>query len=211
MKLAVAIVLPFIALAAGWSVSAVASSPSLASTTTTTSTGPTAVAFPPPTGGVPADWTQLEDDTDTIRISVPPAWTAVDLAVRHNADGTPLPWISATTDAAVFFPPEGTADTFGVPGVLFRAAPFVADTAQPLAASTFHNVCTAGPVQTYDDGVFVGHIQSFERCGGTGSRVVRVIANPAAQTFTADLLIQLTGLPDDAATLNGLLLSFLGA
>ena len=56
--------------------------------------------------------------------------------------------------------------------------------------------------------MFVGHIQRFNACRGTTSSVVRVVANPANQAFTADLLIQLTGQPDDAATLNGLLLSF---
>jgi hypothetical protein len=165
--------------------------------------------FPPPTGGVPLDWTPLEDETRTIRIAVPATWTAVDVAARQNGDGTPLPWISATTDAATFFPAAGATDTFGVPGVLYRATPFDPDTAAPLAASTFHSVCTAGPLQRYDDGVFAGHLQSFDSCGGTTSRVVRVIANPADQAFTADLLVQLTGQPDDAATLNGLLLSFL--
>ena len=57
-------------------------------------------------------------------------------------------------------------------------------------------------------GVFVGHIQTFTACNGTASSIVRVSANPADQAFTADLLIQLTGQPDDTETLNGLLLSF---
>jgi hypothetical protein len=119
-----------------------------------------------------------------------------------------MPWISATTDEALFFPPQGSPDTFAVPGVLYQAFPFDPDTAARLATSSFHNVCTAGPVETYDDGVFVGHIQTFRACNGSASSIVRVMANPADQAFTADLLVQLTGLPDDAATLNGLLLSF---
>jgi hypothetical protein len=172
------------------------------------STSAAAGAFPPPTGEIPADWTQLVDDTQTIAISVPSAWTATDLVPAQNEDGSPQPWISATTDQDLFFPSAGQEDTFGVPGVIFRAYPFDADTTQRLATSSMHDVCTAGPLETYDDGVFVGHIQTFTACNGTASSIVRVSANPADQAFTADLLIQLTGQADDAATLNGLLLSF---
>jgi hypothetical protein len=183
-----------------------------ASTVTTAATPTTATAtgsaFPPPTGEIPADWTRLVDDTQTIAIAVPSTWTAIDPAPGNNEDGTPLPWISATTDQALFFPAAGTADTFSVPGVIYRAFPYDADTAGRLETSDLHEICAADPVQTYDDGFFVGHIQSFNGCGGTASRVVRVSANPADGSFTADLLIQLTGQPDDAATLNGLLLSF---
>jgi hypothetical protein len=168
-------------------------------------------AFPQPTGTVPADWTPLVDDTQTISISVPSAWTATDLAPAVNDDGSPQPWISATTDQELFFPAPGTPDTFSVPGVIYRAFPYRADTAEPLTSSSMNAVCTAGPLQTYDDGVFVGHIQEFTACGGTASRIVRVIANPGDQSFTADVLIQLTGQPDDAETLNGLLLSFVQA
>ena len=120
----------------------------------------------------------------------------------QNEDGTPQPWISATTDQDLFFPPAGQEDTFGVPGVIFRAYPFDADTTQRLATSSMHHVCTAGPLETYDDGVFVGHIQTFTACNGT-HRASCASANPADQAFTADLLIQLTGQADDAATLTG--------
>jgi hypothetical protein len=92
--------------------------------------------------------------------------------------------------------------------VIYRAMPYAADTAARLAASPYNDQCTAQPMQSYDDGVFAGHIQSFESCGGTSTRIVQVAASPADGSFTASLLIQLTGLPDDDATLNGLLLSF---
>jgi hypothetical protein len=179
--------------------------PTSATVAAPTTTTAAAAAFPPPTGEVPSDWTPLEDESHAIVISVPSTWTATRLA--SPTDPT-VPWISATTDEAMFFPPEGTADTFAVAGVVYQAYPFDPDTAARLEASSFHDVCTAGPLQAYDDGVFVGHIQRFTACNGTASSIVRVAASPADQAFTADLLIQLTGQPDDAVTLNGLLLSF---
>ena len=139
---------------------------------------------------------------------MPPSWTDVDVSAGTNDNGTAQPWISASTDLDVFFPPEGTEDTFSVPGVDYAALPFTTDTAAMLASSSSHDVCTAEPVQAYDDGVFAGHIQFFDGCGGTSSRAVEIYANPADGAFTAAVFIQLTGQPDDDATLNGLLLSF---
>jgi hypothetical protein len=165
-------------------------------------------AFPGPSGAIPAGWTTLVDDTQTLQIDVPSAWSAIDLTPSHADDGSAQPEISATTDASVFFGSADTAGIFTVPGVQFRALPYEADTTARLATSSFHDACVAAPLQTYDDGVFVGHIQSFDACGGTSTRNVVVVASPAGGAFTALLDIQLTGQPDDATTLNGLLLSF---
>jgi hypothetical protein len=165
-------------------------------------------AFPAPSGEIPAGWTRLVDDTQTLQIDVPSTWTATNLAPWYADDGRAQPAISATTDESLFFGPEGTADTFTVPGVQLQALPYDSDTTARLATSSFHDACVAAPLQTYDDGVFVGHIQSFDACGGTATRNVVVVASPAHGAFTAILDIQLTGQPDDATTLNGLLLSF---
>jgi hypothetical protein len=76
-----------------------------------------------------------------------------------------------------------------------------------MLAASDHGFCIAEPVQTFTDATFIGHIQAFNGCGGTASRIVQVAADPSDNSFTAVVLVQLTGLPDDAATLNGVLLS----
>jgi hypothetical protein len=177
--------------------------------TTSAATGATGGAFPPPSGDVPADWTPLIDLTETITIAVPGTWTATNIAPEgQNDDGTPQPRIWATPDQNLFFPPEGTEDTFSTPGVIYRAHPHEAMTPELLERSVWHDLCTAGPVQSYDDGAFVGYIQSFDSCGGTSSRIVQINANPRTESFSAELIVQLTGAADDAATLDGLLSSF---
>jgi hypothetical protein len=168
----------------------------------------TQAAFPPPSGEVPVDWSSLVDDTGTIAIRVPSTWTDVDLFPLLGDDGTSQPTISATTDAVQFYPPDGAENTFSVPGAVYWAETYRADTAARLADSVYHDQCTADPVQTFDDGLFAGHIQFFDNCGGSASRIVRVAANPADAAFTLNLEVQLTGQPDDAATLDGLLSSF---
>ena len=66
-------------------------------------------------------------------------------------------------------------------------------------------------MQPYDDGAFVGYIRSYERCGGTATRMVDVFANPVEGVdFTAYLSVQLTGAADDTATLEDCLVVQLG-
>jgi hypothetical protein len=194
-KLVLPIVVAVAVLAIGWQSTSAAAAP----------------VEPPPLHSpaeVPADWTTLVDDTNALQIAVPSNWTAVDVAPWHNDDGTSQPAISATTDQ------DGTsfADSLGswsVAGAQYQVVAYATDTASRLdSLRTFHDVCTAGPVQSYDDGVFAGHIQSFTECGGTATRNVVVVANPVDQAFTAVLRVQLTGQPDDERTLNGVLISF---
>ena len=201
------------ALAMGVPVAMLAAAGQSAAATTTTPTTTVAAttpveAYPGPTGEVPAGWSPLVDDTGAIALFVPPGWTQSDTVPAQNADGTPRPWISATTDETLFFPAEGTGDTFSAPGVIFSAAPYDADTAAVLASSVYNDTGTPGPIQSYNDGKFVGHIQAFTGVGGTATTIYQVAANPADAAFTANVLIQLTGQPDDAAILNGLLVAF---
>ncbi len=169
---------------------------------------PPSAAFPRPSGEVPDDWPALIDSTGALGLSVPRTWTATDVSRGVNDDGSPQPVISATTDFASFVPPMGAEDTYSVPGVIFYAVPMEAITPARLETSAFKEDCTAGPIQTYDDGAYVGYIRSFNSCGGTHSRVVELVANPRIGSVTVVLLVQLTGEPDDEATLDGLLSAF---
>jgi hypothetical protein len=165
-------------------------------------------AFPAPSGEVPSDWTELIDETGTFGISVPSAWAATDVSPAADDKGLPQPMISATTDEALFLPPAGTADAYSVPGLIYYAVPMQPITPERLEASAFAEECTAGPIESYDDGAYVGYVRSFDACGGTASRIVELVANPRLGSVTVVLLVQLTGRPDDAATLDGLLSGF---
>ena len=157
---------------------------------------------------VPADWTTVVDETQTMQIAVPSSWTAIDRAPWHNQDGTSRPAISATTDAAGTSFAASLA-SWDVAGAQLQFVAFQADTAATFdSLLTLQALCTAGSVESYHDGAFAGHVQSFTGCGGTATRNVVVIANPADGAFTAVLRVQLIGEPDDEATLNGLLISF---
>ena len=53
-----------------------------------------------------------------------------------------------------------------------------------------------------------GFIQELTSCGGTGTRIVSIVANPADNSITVLLVLQLTGAADDAAIYDGVLSSF---
>jgi hypothetical protein len=165
---------------------------------------PTVPAVPSDLPTVPADWVTVIDDSQTIHIAVPPTWTAVSTVA--STDG--YPWISATTDEELFF--ASGAEQYSVPGVIYMATPFSADTEAVNAqfAGSLSDNCTDGGSQPYDDGLFVGNIHTWTQCGGSTTTIYQIAANPADSAFTAMLLIQLTGQPDDAATLTALQLSF---
>ena len=74
-----------VAAGAGPTTSTLPTSSTVAAPTTTTDA---AGVFPPPTGEVPAGWTDLIDDTATIRISVPSTWTATRLVSPSDADSS---------------------------------------------------------------------------------------------------------------------------
>jgi hypothetical protein len=157
----------------------------------------------PPSDEIPADWIPIMDDTRQISIAVPPAWTDIDTV----PDGSGQPWISATTDSFLFFPPEGTAETYSVPGTLYRAFPVVSDPAEWLETSLYHDRCVSDPIQDFRNDVFVGYVQQFSQCGGTASTITQVAATRVDNAFTVFLHVQLVGEPDDPETLNFLLQS----
>jgi hypothetical protein len=173
-----------------------------------TTTAPSTAPYPPPSGTVPAGWPILVDDTQTIAVAVPPAWTEVDTVAAQNDDGTPRPWIAASGDLADFLGTDGT-DTYGVPGMIYAALP-PTDPAGLLSRSVYHQVCAPGVVQTFANFTFTGVIQSFDACGGTPTRVVQAAGLPADGSFTGVVLVQLVGdpTPDDAIVLDGILGSF---
>jgi hypothetical protein len=172
-------------------VSSVAASPS------STSKGAIGAPFPSPSGDVPADWSPLVDLTGTITISVPSTWTDLTLAEFDP----PRPVIQAASDQYQY-------SVFAAPGVVYRAYPRERPALERLKTSIWLDDCTHGPVQTYDDGLFVGYIEVFDNCAGTSHRIVQLEAHPRTGDFLAEVVVHLTGGSDDAAILDGLLSSF---
>jgi len=136
-----------------------------------------------------ADFVEVTDDTGTISVQVPTAWTQVDGTPITTASGAVLPNVSAAPDLAAFF------QNWTSPGLsLSGAGPEVgSDVGQLLTDITSNaaEACTETPAQDYDDGLYTGLIQVFTGCGGTGAVVLAIAAQPADASFTALAIIQL--------------------
>jgi hypothetical protein len=156
-----------------------------------------------PFAEVPTDWIFIVDDTGQIGIAVPPTWQEIDTV----PDGSGQPWISATTDRFLFFPAEGTADTYSEPGIIYRGFNVAADPVEWLDTSLYHGFCTAGPMQPFEENaLFVGFLQQFFGCGGSASVITQVAASRVDNAeFSVFLHVQLVS--DDDETLRHLLQS----
>ena len=94
------------------------------------------------------------------------------MALRSVAEFDPeRRLIEATPDWYQYF-------VLAAPGVVYRTYPQDRPALEPLKTSVWLDDCTHGPVQTYDDGLFVGYIAVFDNCDGTATRVVQLEAHP---------------------------------
>jgi hypothetical protein len=154
-------------------------------------TAGTAEAAAPPT--LPEGYVQLIDDTGTITVTVPDAWTDVDTVPTADATGV-VPYISASPDFASFL------DSFAVPGVVYSALPYTDDLQSLIDDFGLPSGCAKLSIEPYDDGVFVGLAQLGTSCGTAGTASwVMVAANPADQAFTAVVQVQSATAADEQA------------
>lgn len=136
----------------------------------------------------------LVDDTGALHISIPASWSDID-TTPFVLDDVDNPYIEASTDRSRFLAAEGDEE-YSVPGVLYRALDYIADTAGEV--STFvNNACADGGIAQYSDGVFTGHVRSYTNCAGRPTRQYVLFASPADHSFTALVIVQLTA-PGDA-------------
>lgn len=177
----------------------------LVGATTAPARGAAPPTTPPPATGefvLPADWTTLVDDTNTISVAVPNTWTDTDTAPDSNPDGTLAPRIGAATDLDIFI------ETFDAPGVLFRAVPYTGDNQGEMTQSGLTSGCRRKVVQPYDDGAFVGLRGVWSSCGSTGApQWHQIVASPASHSFTFIVQIQITG-DQELAELENVVRSF---
>ena len=131
------------------------------------------------------DYESVVDDTGSIQVSVPTAWTARDTAPLNAEDGTAQPYIAASTDL------DGFINGYTAPGLVFAKLPAAADLDAALAQYGFPEACTDGGVTDYADPVFTGKYQVWQDCGGTSNDVVTLVAVPADASYLAVIQAQI--------------------
>lgn len=165
---------------------------------TTSGPGPSAApatSGPGQPGQAAPGYVRVVDNTGLLNVEVPDTWTDVDLRPDQADDGTLRPTISAAPDADSFI------ETFDTPGVIYVAFPAGSDLNALLAFYDWPpQFCQDTGVIPYNDGVFVGSMQTWTGCGGgTAATATFVAANPPDNSFTAWLFIQTVTTADQPA------------
>jgi hypothetical protein len=159
---------------------------------TTTSLAPTLTTA---TTLVPSAGVRVVDDTDFLTVTVPVDWDEHETVSSRRDDGSDRPQITAAPSLEQFF------ETVTGPGLYVVALPPTTDPAVVLAQNDWTGICSDGGVMPYDDGRFVGQLQSWLNCDGGTSRIVQLAVRPLANTFTMSLQVA-QSTPDDAQLLR---------
>lgn len=138
----------------------------------------------PPGATIPAGWQVLVDDTNQITVAAPPEWTDLDTVPGTNPDGSPRPWIEASTDIESFH------ETFETAGVVLTAVPHSTDLQATLAEFDV-GACAEQTPEPFTNGAFTGLIE-HQDCGEGIEYYRLVVDNPANPAVTLFLQFGLT-------------------
>lgn len=132
----------------------------------------------------------VTDNTGTLVVTVPADWVELDARSGIRDDGSQRPTVSASPSL------DDWSSGWTVPGAYITALSPTADPATLLSAYTFHNACTEGTVEPYNDGRLVGLQQRWSACDGTTTTLVNVAARSVDNLYTVFAQAQLVS-PSD--------------
>ena len=129
--------------------------------------------------------TTVIDETGRLSMSVPSTWTDTDGIPDFNDNGSDRPLVAASSDLDGFF------GDWLVPGAKATAFPFNSDPSGLLRNLGFDDQCRDGGVQSFDNGTYIGLMQTWTDCGGTATRNIQLAINPADRSATVHIEVQL--------------------
>ena len=148
-------------------------------------------------------YTLITDETETLAVRVPEAWTDVESG-DWILDGET---IGISLKAAIDL--EDYADSWSTPGLFFGASTDFAgtDSTEILDALDYTDDCASSERFEYDDNVFIGHYDLWEGCGDTESLWVVLAAQPESEEYLV-LLNILLATDSDVMALEEIFKSF---
>ena len=126
-------------------------------------------------------YTTIVDDTGTLTVDVPTAWTSIDTTPITLDDGSQLGQITASPDI------EAYNTTWDVPGIFYTSVP-QAGILDALATFDPGDACTDAGQTEYQDAAFLGTYQVWTNCGGTDTIYVVLAAAPLSGTGNVSVL-----------------------
>jgi serine protease Do len=155
-----------------------------------------------PTGDSYEEYVAITDDTGTISVSVPTAWSDIDGAATDLGDGTASPSVVASPNIAEYH------STWTTPGMDFLASPALTQfTTSELLDTIAPTECVSQGRSAYDDGFFVGEYEVFTDCGGTATQYYVVSTTSADGAYGVVVAVQVVS-DADLEALDAVLASF---
>jgi len=151
------------------------------------------------------EYVERTDDTGTISIEFPTAWSDVSTTTwQHEGEDVGVVVVAAPDI-------DAWHDGWDVPGVFFGASRSLPAEYTPtsfLALSDFSSDCKDVARDVYEDALYTGQYQIWRECGPDGkAALLEVVAEPADQSFL--LLVQVQALEDrDFSALDRILDTF---
>ncbi len=132
------------------------------------------------------EYVEVFDNTSRLRAEVPESWA-------EEVDGDPTdagPMVQASPDLADF------QASFSVPGLSLslreEPTPEIDARLDELVAATSRGLCQSANRQDAVDRLHTGRYEELVDCGGTGTTMVVVVGMPDDQSYTIEVVIQLT-------------------
>jgi serine protease Do len=132
-------------------------------------------------GGTAYEYAEITDDSGSITVDAPTAWTDVDGTAWSEASGELGPGLSAVVDREDWFSGNATQ-----PGMFIGASSTLGMTPAEYLdnMADYSTVCaTYGGRSVYDDGVYQGLEDRWEDCGSVGASIANVAAEPSDAAF----------------------------
>ncbi|MCB0970433.1 MAG: serine protease [Acidimicrobiales bacterium] len=149
-----------------------------------------------PTGGGAAtynDYVSVTDDSGTITVDVPSSWSDLDGA-PIDISGQESPSLKAAPSLAAW-ESEWDAPGIQIAGIADPQG-IDDDTALSNITQGYSSSCTDEGREDYSDQLYVGRIQYYSDCGGTGAVAVAIVAGPEDGSFKAAVLMQIVSQAD---------------
>ncbi|MCA9898414.1 MAG: serine protease [Ardenticatenaceae bacterium] len=136
-------------------------------------------------GGPYTSYVTVTDDSGLLTLDVPAEWSEVD-GSAWESDGQVIGLsVTAAPNLNDFY------NTWGTPGVTFNATDQLDFTVDELLdAFDFSGDCTQNERTEYSDAVYAGKYDVWTNCGGTGTLLVVLVAEPADQSYLALITVQ---------------------
>ena len=144
----------------------------------------------------PPQYTTVHDDTGTLQMSVPTAWSDIDGTAWLVSNQPVGLAIRAAPDIDAFF------DTWTTPGVFFGASRTLVsefDEAALLAEFDFSEDCDYQGRRPYQDPAYTGLRDAYTNCGGEEAAITVVAAAPEERDFIVLVIIQAVNAADAQA------------